>query len=202
MRILVACELSGVVRDAFSARGHDAWSCDIEPCERGGKHFTEDVMILLRAQMVNPLDIMIAFPPCTHLAVSGARYFAGKAWEQQQALLFVEALWRAAIPKIAIENPVGILSTKSRLMKPAQTIQPYDFGENASKRTCLWLKGLPKLRGTCYVPPRHIGNKKRWANQTDSGQNKLTPSPLRGRDRARTYEGIAAAMADQWGELS
>lgn len=134
---------------------------------------------------------MIAHPPCTHLAVSGARWFKGKEKEQQEALDFVQLLLDAPIPKICLENPVSIIS--SRIRKPDQIIQPWMFGEDASKTTCLWLKNLPKLE------PTNIIKKERYANQTPSGQNRLGPSPDRWKERSKTYEGIAAAMAAQWG---
>lgn len=186
MRILVACEFSGIVRDAFIARGHDAWSCDLLPCEKGGKHFQEDIHQLLRAQMVNPWDMLIAFPPCTHLCVSGARWFKNKAWEQQKAILFVEALWKAPISRIAIENPIGVLSTRSRLLKPTQIIQPWQFGHGETKATCLWLKGLPKLIPTKIVEGR------------EPRTHRMSPSKDRAKERSRTLPGIADAMGEQW----
>ena len=193
MRVLIACEFSGVVREAFSLRGHEAWSCDLLPSEIPGRHFQGDVRDLL----AEPWDLMIAHPPCTHLAVSGARYFKEKTDEQAEALDFIRTLLSAPIERIALENPVGIIST--RIRKPDQIIQPYDFGEDASKRTCLWLKGLPLLRGTLFKPPRMVNGKPRWGNQTDSNQNRLGPSPDRWKLRSKTYPGIARAMADQWG---
>lgn len=196
MRVLVACEFSGVVRRAFRARGHDAFSCDFD-CPADGddeRHIQMDVRLVLN----EPWDMMIAFPPCTHLAGSGARWFHEKQAEQQEALAFVHELLNAPIPKIALENPVGIIST--RIRKPDQIIQPYDFGHDASKRTCLWLKTLPPLTPTSHVDCRVLENGKRvWGNQTPSGQNKLGPSPDRAKLRSITYEGIAEAMADQWG---
>lgn len=185
MRVLIACEFSGIVRDAFSARGHDAWSCDIVPSERGGKHFTEDVRKLLLAQMVNPWDLMICHPPCTHLAVSGARWFKNKEREQRDALAFVCELLSSNIPKIALENPISIISSKIR--KPDQIIQPWQFGHGETKATCLWLKNLPKLIPTNIVAGR------------ESRIHKMVPSPDRGKKRSRTYQGIADAMAEQWG---
>lgn len=194
MRVLIACEFSGVVRDAFMARGHDAWSCDLLPTERAGNHIQGDVL----PHLSDGWDLMIAHPPCTHLAVSGARYFAAKRADgrQQAAIRFVEALWSAGIPRIAIENPVGILSTRPILGNPKQIIQPWQYGHPESKATCLWLKNLPPLRPTNILPLPDSG---RWSNQTPSGQNKLGPSPTRAADRARTYQGIADAMAEQWG---
>lgn len=144
-------------------------------------------------------DLMIAHPPCTHLAVSGAHRFAGKQREQAESLRFVKMLLDANVPHIALENPVGVIS--SRIRKPEQIIQPYDFGDDASKRTCLWLKNLAPLWPTRYVEPRIVNGAKRWANQTDSGQNRLTPSPDRWARRSVTYQGIADAMAEQWGSI-
>jgi hypothetical protein len=142
---------------------------------------------------------MIAHPPCTHLAVSGAAHFARKAVEQAEALDFVRQLLAAPIPRIALENPVSIIS--SRIRKPDQIVQPYQFGHDASKKTCLWLKGLPLLRPTQMVEPRMIDGKPRWENQTNSGQNRLGPSPDRWKKRSTTFQGIADAMATQWGNL-
>jgi site-specific DNA-cytosine methylase len=197
MRVLIACECSGVVREAFRARGHDAWSCDFAPAQDGSEfHIQGDALKSLRGW-----DLMIAHPPCTHLSVSGACRFAAKRADgrQQAAIDFFLALVRADIPKICIENPVGIMSTAYR--KPDQYVQPYDFGDDASKKTGLWLKGLPVLvkDPARYVKPRLVDGRPRWANQCDSGQNKLGPSPTRAQERSRTYSGIARAMAEQWG---
>jgi len=197
MRVLVACEFSGVVRRAFRERGHDAWSCDLLPAEDGALwHLQHDVLTQLKRGRAENWDLMIAFPPCTHIAVSGARYFAEKRADgrQQAAIDFFMALANAPIPRIAIENPVGIMSTKWR--RPDQTIQPWQFGHPESKTTCLWLKNLPPLKRTNVLPLPKSG---RWSNQTPSGQNKLGPSPERAQNRGRTYEGIAKAMASQWG---
>ncbi len=193
MRVLVACEYSGVVRDAFNAKGHYAVSCDLLPSETFGYHHQGDVLEILHYDW----DLMIAHPPCTHLAVSGARWFHEKREEQREALDFVYQLMNAPIPKICIENPVSIISSVIR--KPDQIIQPWMFGHDASKSTCLWLKDLPKLEPTDIVEPRIVDGKKRWANQTDSGQNRLGPSEDRWKIRSRTYQGIANAMAEQWG---
>jgi site-specific DNA-cytosine methylase len=193
MRVLIACEYSGTVRDAFIAKGHDALSCDLLPTDKEGPHYQGDVFDIIG----DGWDMMIAHPPCTHLAVSGARWFKDKAKEQEQALDFVRALLNADIPRIALENPISIISSKVR--KPDQIVQPWQFGHDASKSTCLWLKGLPKLVPTSLVAPRIVNGKKRWANQTDSGQNRLTPSEDRWKIRSETYSGIAKAMADQWG---
>lgn len=186
MRVLVACEFSGIVREAFRAKGHDAMSVDLLPSEKPGPHYEGDVLDVLD----DGWDLMIAHPPCTHLAVSGARWFKEKQAEQTEALDFVRTLLDAPISKIALENPVSIISSKIR--KPDQVIQPWWFGEDASKRTCLWLKNLPLL-----VPTKPLV-KDLYANQTPSGQNKLGPSPDRWKERSRTYVGFAEAMADQW----
>jgi site-specific DNA-cytosine methylase len=191
MRVLIACEFSGVVREAFRARGHDAWSCDLLPAEDGSKyHFEGDVMYCLdqsASEMPMTWDLMIAHPPCTHLAVSGARWFKDKAKEQAEALEFVRALLNAPIPRIALENPVSIIS--SRIRKPDQIIHPWQFGHGEVKATCLWLKGLPKLVPTKIVDGRHPAC---WL---------ASPGPDRWKIRSRTYEGIARAMAEQWGSI-
>lgn len=183
MRVLVACEYSGRVRDAFKAQGHDAWSCDILPTEVPGNHIQADVLDVLR----DGWDLMIAHPPCTHLAVSGARHFAEKraSGVQQEALEFVRALLNAPIDRICLENPVSIISTKIR--KPDQIIQPWQHGHGETKSTCLWLKGLPLLEPTNIVAGR------------EARIHKMAPSPDRWKERSRTYEGIALAMAEQWG---
>lgn len=181
MRVLIACEFSGIVRDAFAARGHDAWSCDLLPSERPGHHIQGDVRPLLDLDW----DLMIAHPPCTHLAVSGARWFKEKQEEQAEALDFVRALLDAPIPRIALENPISIIS--SRIRKPDQIIQPWMFGHGETKATCLWLKGLPKLVPTDIVDGR------------EARVHRMAPGPDRWRERSRTYPGIAAAMAEQWG---
>lgn|SRR5574341_802545 len=189
MKILVACEWSGRVSQAFRNKGHDAISCDLLPSELTDNqyHYQGNVLDIINENW----DMMIAFPPCTHLAVSGARWFKGKEEEQKNAILFFLLLAQAPIEKICIENPVGILSTEWR--KPDQIIQPWMFGEDASKKTCLWLKNLPKL------VPTNVINKDRYSNQTPSGQNKLGPSVDRAKIRGITYQGIANAMAEQWG---
>ena len=184
MRVLIACEYSGVVRSAFSARGHTAVSCDLLPSDnRQGWHVQGDVLALLTQDW----DLLIAHPPCTHLAVSGARHFAAKkeSGVQQEALNFVRALLDAPIPRIALENPVSIIS--SQIRKPDQVIQPWQYGHGETKATCLWLKGLPKLRPTNIVDGR------------EARVHRLPPSPDRWKLRSTTYAGIAAAMADQWG---
>ena len=193
MRVLIACEFSGRVRESFAALGHDAWSCDLLPTEIEGKHFQCDIKHVLEMGW----GLMVAHPPCQHLAVSGSSHFKAKQADgrQQAALEFVELLMNAPIPKIALENPVSIISSHFR--KPDQIIQPYQFGEPESKKTCLWLKGLPVLVPTDILPLPECGY---WSNQTPSGQNKLGPSPTREKDRGRTYWGIAKAMATQWGQ--
>lgn len=183
MRVLVACEFSGVVRDAFAGFGHDAWSCDLLESERHGKHVQGDVQPLLR----DGWDLMIAHPPCTHLAVSGARWFGEKRTEQAKALDFVRTLLDAPIAHIALENPVSIISSKIR--KPDQIVQPWMFGHGEVKATCLWLKGLPKLTPTDSVE----GRIPRVHHES--------PGPDRWKRRSRTYEGLAYAMASQWGCL-
>lgn len=198
MKVLVACEFSGAVRDAFRAKGHDAWSCDLEPSTVPSFfHFQKDITKVLALES---WDLMIAFPPCTYLCSSGLHWNTRRperAAQTEEALAFVMMLASQSIPKIAIENPIGCLS--SRWRKPDQIIQPWQFGHDASKATCLWLKGLPPLVPTGEVAPRLVNRKKRWANQTDSGQNRLGPSPTRSNERATTYAGVAAAMAEQWG---
>lgn len=190
MRVLVACEFSGRVRGAFEKRGHEAVSCDLLPDEHSSpNHTVGDVRNMLNKGW----DMMLAFPPCTHLAVSGARWFKDKKAEQDEALAFVRLLLDAPIPRIMVENPIGIIST--RIRRPDQIIQPWQFGHPEAKATCLWLKGLPLLIPTNILPPPEGG---RWANQTPSGQNKLGPSPDRWKERSRTYQGIANAMAEQW----
>lgn len=216
MKILVACEFSGLVRDAFIAKGYDAISCDLLPTERPGPHYQGDIRDILG----DDWDMMIAFPPCTHLASSGARYFAAKRVDgrQQAGVNFFLMLTRTDIPKVVIENPVGIMSNIYR--KPDQIIQPFQFGHPESKATCLWLKGLPKLKAANILEPqwkknpdgtdyKDSGGKRynqahntpliRWENQTASGQNKLPPSKDRWKLRSITYQGIADAMAEQWG---
>ena len=196
MRVLVACEYSGAVRDAFRSRGHDAMSCDLLPTDVDGPHYQGDVFDVIG----DDWDLMIAHPPCTYLSSSGLHWNGrvdGRAAKTEDALAFVRALLDAPIPRIAVENPVGCIGT--RIRKADQTIQPHQFGDDASKATCLWLKGLPLLKPTAHVPGRMVNGKPRWANQTDSGQNRLAPSADRWKLRSATFSGIAAAMADQWG---
>ena len=224
MKVLVACEYSGRVRDAFIKRGHDAMSCDLLPTETPGPHYQGDVRDILG----DGWDLMICHPDCTYLCSSGlhwnkrGRMVDGRPRSEltEEALKFVQTLLDAPIEKIALENPIGCIST--RIRKPDQYIHPYQFGEDASKKTCLWLKGLEPLKGTKYIEPRWVccgipldvdsvgmygcancnGDGwplPRWANQTDGGQNKLGPGEDRWKGRSRTYQGWADAMADQWG---
>jgi site-specific DNA-cytosine methylase len=181
MKVLIACEYSGIVRDAFISQGYDAVSCDLLPSERNGPHIQGDVLSVLNQGW----DLMIAHPPCTHLAVSGARWFKEKQKEQAEALEFVRQLLNAPIPKIALENPVSIIS--SRIRKPDQIIQPWQFGHGETKATCLWLKNLPKLKPSQIVSGR------------EHRVHLMPPSPNRWKERSRTFQGIAAAMAEQWG---
>ena len=181
MKVLVACEYSGTVRDAFAKKGHEALSCDLLATDKLGKHYQGNVFDIID----DGWDLMIAHPPCTHLAVSGARWFKDKFIEQAEALDFVRKLMNADIDRICIENPVSIIS--SRIRKPDQTIQPWQFGHGETKRTCLWLKGLPKLVPTNIVDGRY---QRIW---------KLPPRPDRWKIRSATFQGIADAMANQWG---
>lgn len=197
MRVLVACEYSGAVRDAFIRAGHYAASCDLLPSESNiGDHYQCNVLDIID----HGWDLLIAHPPCTYLCSSGLHWnkrVPGRQEKTEEALRFVEELMQAPVPLIAIENPIGCIST--RIRKADQTIQPYQFGHDASKATCLWLKGLPPLEPTQYVEPRIVNGRKRWGNQTDSGQNRLPPSADRWKIRSETYIGIAEAMANQWG---
>ena len=218
MKVLIACEYSGRVRDAFLAQGHDALSCDLLPSDVPGPHYQGDVFDILYD---NNWDLLIAHPPCTYLCSSGLHWnkrTPGRQVLTDESLAFVRRLLSAPIRHIALENPIGCIS--SQIRKPEQTIQPWQFGENASKSTCLWLKNLPPLVPTDIIEPRWVccgmplpegvgrygcancnGDKKalpRWANQTDSGQNKLPPSEDRWKIRSETYHGIANAMAQQW----
>ena len=193
MKVLVACEFSGVVRDAFIARGHNAISCDLLATEVPGPHHQGDVSEIIG----DGWDLMVAHPPCTYLAGSGLHWNKRRperAALTEEALEFVQLLLDAPVPRIALENPVGCIST--RIRKPDQIIHPWQFGYDASKATCLWLKGLPLLEATDVLPG---GRGARRANQTASGQNKLSPSKDRWKLRSLTYPGIAEAMASQWG---
>lgn len=183
MNVLIACEFSGIVREAFAARGHNAWSCDLLDTEIYGNHYQDDVLNIIEHEK---WDLMIAHPPCTHLAVSGARWFKDKIAEQNAALDFVQLLMDAPIDKICLENPISIIST--RIRKPDQIIQPWMFGHGETKATCLWLKGLPHLQPTNIVSGR-VGR-----------VHHESPGPERWKNRSRTYQGIADAMAEQWGK--
>ena len=225
MRVIVGCEFSQVVTRAFRDKGHEAYSCDLLPTEGNPAwHFQEDILELLKRER---FDLAIFHPPCTHLAVSGARWFKDKKAEQEEALSFVEALLCAPIEHIALENPVSIIS--SRIRKPDQIIQPWQFGHGETKATCLWLKGLPKLVPTDIVVPEwavktdgsiHLSSKGKRDNPTHflTGRNtrilkgaqlaqwnrihREPPGPDRWKNRSRTYQGIAEAMAEQWGEVA
>ena len=197
MRVLIACEYSGTVRDAFRRAGHDAMSCDLLPTDVSGPHYQGDVADILR----DGWDLMVAHPPCTYLSVSGMHWTKRGLRDPQlteSALEFVQMLLDAPIQKIALENPVSVIS--SRIAKPDQIINPWQYGHDASKKTCLWLKNLPLLVPTNIIEPRIVDGKKRWGNQTDSGQNRLPPSSDRWKIRSETYRGIADAMAQQWGQ--
>lgn len=243
IRVLVACEHSGTVRDAFRKRGHDAWSCDLLPDVNGSPfHFQCDVVELLKRER---FTLMVGHPPCDYLTGSaewaygdgpyhqkvkpGTLTGAARRAAREDAAKFFLALYHAPVEFVAIENPVGCMSTRFR--KPDQIIQPHEFGHDASKKTCLWLRGLPKLQETSYFPPRAVCREcgackpagdeavlmfskgctgcgaepariaPRWSNQTDSGQNRLSPSDDRWQVRSLTYQGIAEAMANQWGSF-
>lgn len=219
MKVLIACEFSGRVRDAFIRGGHDAMSCDLLPTESPGPHYQGNVLDILN----DGWDLMIAHPDCTYLTNSAAWAYKDGPYHQKvkpgtlvgeprrqarkEAIEFVETLWTADIEKIVVENPIGVLTTESILGEPTQFIQPNEYGDDASKRTCLWLKNLPKLITTKFMPPRLALSKDgrsyvmRWGNQTDSGQNKLTPSDDRWKERSLTYQGWANAFADQYGVI-
>ncbi len=181
MKVLIACEYSGTVRDAFRVRGHNAMSCDLLPTDIDGPHYQGDVFDVIN----DGWDLMIAHPPCTHLAVSGARWFKDKQQEQSEALEFVRRLLDAPVERICLENPVSIIS--SRIRKPDQIIQPWQFGHGETKATCLWFKNLPKLLPTNVVEGR------------EARVHKLPPTSDRWKIRSKTYQGIADAMAEQWG---
>lgn len=221
MRVLIGCESSGNTRNAFRAAGHDAWSCDLLPADDVSPyHYQQDVFEVIGLGW----DLAIFHPPCTYLCSSGLHWnkrVEGRAQQTEEALDFVRKLMDCDIPAWAIENPIGCIST--RIRKPDQTIQPWQFGHDASKATCLWLKGLPLLKPTEIIAPRYVccgsvlpegvgkygcpncnGDKvarPRWGNQTDSGQNKLPPSADRWKLRSETYPGVSAAFANQWGHI-
>ena len=193
-KLLVACEYSGVVREAFAKRGWDAWSCDLLPTDQpSDKHIQGDVLEIIN----DGWDLIIAHPPCTHLSLSGAKYWAEKRADgrQQSAIKFVEDIWDAACPRICIENPVGALTNHSKLGKASQYVQPYEFGHGEQKRTGFWLKGLPKLKGTKFIDVKGLPHKERHRLHW------LPPSKDRWKIRSTTFQGIADAMADQWGGL-
>jgi len=224
MKILVGCEESQTVCMAFRAIGHEAYSCDLKPCSGGHPewHIHGDVFGAIEpgqktlqnggCMYIHLWDIAIFFPDCTYLTCSAEWAYKNGPYHQKvkpgtlvgldrveargHAIEFFKSLWSCKIPKIAMENPVGVISS---FVKPSQVIHPYQFGDDASKATCLWLKGLPLLKPTQYIEPRIVNGKKRWGNQTDSGQNKLTPSANRAELRSKTFPGIAKAMAEQWG---
>ena len=194
MKVLVACEYSGIVREAFILKGHDAWSCDLLPTDQpSDKHIQGDVLEIIN----NDWNLIIAHPPCTHLSVSGAARWAEKVADgrQQAAIKFVEDIWNANCPFIAVENPVGALSTRSKLGKASQYIQPYEFGHAEQKKTGLWLKGLPKLIPTDVIDVSNLPDNQRQR------LHYLPPSKDRWKIRSTTFQGIADAMADQWGNL-
>lgn len=226
MRVLIGCEESGVIREAFRARGHNAYSCDVAPARDGSPyHLQMDLnMVLFYPQRVlggmprwmldREWDLLIAHPPCTYLCNAsvwafsrtppnpspGVLYGAARHAALHTASQFFVSLMTCSIPKVALENPV--MHGYTGIGPATQYVQPYQFGDDASKKTGLWLKGLPKLvlpSTDQWVAPRMVDGRPRWGNQTDSGQNKLTPSATRARDRAQTYPGIARAMAEQWG---
>ena len=200
--LLVACEFSGVVREVFNACGWDAWSCDLLPTEQPGQHYEGDVLEIINNPGlvgIDQWDMMIAHPPCTYLSSSGLHWNKRqpeRAAKTELALEFVANLWNAPIEKICIENPVGCINTRLPFMPKPQYIQPYEFGEDASKKTGLWLKNLPPLEPTDYIEPRYVDGKPRWANQSDKGQSRLGGG--KGKERSVTYEGIAIAMGEQW----
>ena len=214
MKILIGCEESQQVCKAFRQLGHEAYSCDLKPCSGGHPewHLQTDVF---KAIAFEDWNLGIFFPDCTYLTCSAEWAYKNGPYHQQvkpgtlvgeerqkarkEAADFFLSLYYCKIPLVAIENPVGVMSSIFR--KPDQIIQPHQFGDDASKSTCLWLKGLPTLRHTEYCEPRLVNGKKRWANQTDGGQNKLPPSDNRAELRSKTYSGIANAMAEQWGNF-
>lgn len=207
MRVLIACEHSGTVREAFRAIGHDAWSCDLLPASDASPfHLVGDA----REMLARGWDLVIAHPPCTYINSAGLHWIPRgrieadgrpRSIHRDEALAFVESLWRAPVARLCIENPQGCINTRLPFMPAPQYVQPYQFGDDASKKTGLWCRGLAPLviDPANYFPPRMVDGKPRWSNQTDGGQNKLPPSADRGHLRAITYPGIARAMATQWG---
>lgn len=213
MNILIAFECSGALRSRFMDAGHNAWSCDLKPSEDNSEHHVQmDAALVMGSATTycngsgNRWDLIIMHPPCTALTVAGNHVYAKgkpKHDDRLKAIHWVTLMWSRATrfaDRVAMENPQGVLSTGFR--RPDQYIQPYQFGDDASKNTGLWLHNLPKLEETTRCAGRLVNGVERWANQTDSGQNKLGPSPERATERARTYAGIASAIVDQWGELA
>ena len=197
MKVLVACEFSGTVRDCFIAMGHDAISCDLLPTEARGPHIQGDILDIL----YDPSwDLIIAHPPCTYLAASGLHWnkkIEGRAEKTEEALDFITAIWEAPVEKLCIENPVGCINPRLDFMPKPQYVQPYNYGEDASKKTGLWLRGLAPLEPTEVIEPRYVDGKPRWSNQGDTGYDKFGGG--QGKERSVTFFGIAAAMAMQWG---
>ena len=197
MKVLVACEFSGTVRDCFIAMGHDAISCDFLPPAARGPHIQGDILDIL----YDPSwDLIIAHPPCTYLAASGLHWnkkIKGRAEKTEEALDFITAIWEAPVEKLCIENPVGCINTRLDFMPKPQYVQPYNYGEDASKKTGLWLRGLAPLEPTEVIEPRYVDGKPRWSNQGDTGYDKFGGG--QGKERSVTFFGLAAAMADQWG---
>jgi hypothetical protein len=214
MRVLVGCEYSGTVRDAFLRRGHDAVSCDLLPTESPGPHYQGDVLDIIN----EPWDLVILHPDCTYLTCSAEWAYGDGPYHQkvkpetlvgaarrtarEEALRFVERLWKSPAKRKCLENPVGVINRYLPFMPRPQYVHPHQFGDDASKRTGLWLENLPRLRPTEDVEPRWVDGRPRWANQTDSGQNRVGPSENRWKLRAATYAGIANAMAQQWGDIT
>jgi len=197
VKVLVGCEFSGTVRDCFNAMGHDATSCDLLPTEAPGPHIQGDVIEVLYN---NEWDLAILHPPCTYLASSGLHWnnkIEGRAQKTEEALQFITTLWNAPVKKMAIENPVGCINTRLKFMPRPQYVQPYNYGEDASKKTGLWLRGLAPLEPTEYIHPRMVNGKPRWSNQGDTGYDKFGGG--QGKERSVTFFGIASAMALQWG---
>ncbi len=196
MKVLVACEFSGTVRDCFIAMGHDAISCDLLPTEARGPHIEGDVLDLL---YMEHFDLVITHPPCTYLSASGLHWnkrIPGRAEKTEDALEFITKIWNAPVEKMCIENPVGCINTRLDFMPKPQYVQPYNYAEDASKKTGLWLRGLAPLQPTGYVEPRIVDGKPRWSNQGDTGYDKFGGG--QGKERSVTFFGIAAAMAMQW----
>lgn len=196
MKVLIACEYSATIREAFKNLGADAWSCDLLASEKPGNHYRGNVLDIL----CNGWELLIAHPPCTRLCNSGWWYVKQNNLhrEVKQAAAFFNKLLKAPVERICIENPIHSPAARLWIRKQDQIIQPYNFGNDASKQTCLWLKNLPPLQPTAYAAPRIVDGKKRWSNQTDGGWNKMPPSVTRGQERSRSFAGVAAAMASQW----